>query len=303
MPRVIDPAELGPAEVSACSLDECADALAARAFDPLDEDSLIHGAQWLRRLGGNADFLGDLLIRNLADRHREEPDGQAYGPQSIVLSPHRGNCFLRANVWPGAGDHLLAASGASPFLYEMPHDHNFHFLTLGYFGPGYESDYYEYDYDSVAGWSGEAADLRFTGRQQLSAGKLMLYRAHSDVHRQLPAASLSVSLNVMHTNPAMGWLDQYRFDVDGAKVGAIISHGSSDAFLRIAVALGGEESLDLAWNFARQHPSDRMRVTAFDALASQCADDAARDELWLCAEQAGSLMVAMTAKQRRIALA
>ncbi|MEP6867710.1 MAG: transposase, partial [Novosphingobium sp.] len=270
MPRLID-----LADAQACSLDDCADALAARAFDPLDEDSLMHGAQWLRRLGNNADFLGDLLIRNLADRHRAEPDGQSYGPQSIVLSPHRGDCFLRANVWPGTSDHLLAASGASPFLYGMPHDHNFHFLTLGYFGPGYESDYYEYDYDSVAGWQGEAVDLRFTGRQQLSPGKLMLYRAHHDVHRQLPAESLSVSINIMHTNPAMGWLDQYRFDVDGGKLGGIISHGSSDAFLRIAVALGGEESRDLAWNFARHHPSDRMRLTAFDALASQCADAAA----------------------------
>jgi len=67
--------------------------------------------------------------------------------------------------------------------------------------------------------------------------------------------------------------------------------------------MGGEESLDLAWNFARHHPSDRMRLTAFDALASNCTDTAARDELWSSAEQAGSLMVAMTAKHRRAALA
>ena len=306
MPRVIDLAEVYPdapaCSLGACSLDECADALAAHSFDPLDEESLMHGALWLGRLGSNADFLGDVLTRNLANRHRAEPDGQSYGPQSIVLSPHRGDCFLRANVWPGNSDYLLAASGVSPFLYDMPHDHNFHFLTYGYFGPGYESDYYEYDYDAVAGWQGEAVDLRFTGRQRLSPGKLMLYRAHRDVHRQLPAQSLSVSLNIMHTNPAMGWLDQYRFDADRGELGGVISHGSSDAFLRIAVALGGDESVDLAWTFAHNHPSDRMRLTAFDALAGNCADNDARDALWFRAEQAGSLMVAMTAKQRRAAL-
>ena len=106
MPRVID-----LADAAACNLSECAEQLGARGFDPHDEESLAHGALWLRRLGNNADFLGDLLIQNLSQRHREEPGGQAYGPQSIVLSPHRGNCFLRANVWPGVDDPLLKASG------------------------------------------------------------------------------------------------------------------------------------------------------------------------------------------------
>ena len=130
----------------------------------------------------------------------------------------------------------------------------------------------------------------------------MLYRAHYDVHRQLPADALSVSLNIMHTNPAMGWLDQYRFDVEAGTLGGIISNGSSDAFLRIAVALGGEESHDLAETFARNHPSDRMRLTAFSALASTALDDVGRDAIWARAEAGGSLMVAMEAKARRAVL-
>lgn len=292
MPRVID-----LADEAACSLEDCAAALAERGFDPLDEESLEHGARWLRRLGNDRQFLGDLLIDHLTRRHREEPDGQGYGPQSIVLSAHRGNCFLRANVWPGEADHLLQASGRSPFLYDMAHDHNFHFLTLGYFGPGYWSDYYEYDYAEVAGYAGEPVALRATGRQNLSPGKLMLYRAHHDIHRQLPAESLSVSLNIMHTNPAMGWLDQYRFDVDAGTVAGIVSHGSTDAFLRIAVAMGGEEACDLAWTFARSHPSDRMRVTALDALTS-VIDPSGREQLWSAASRSGSLMVAREAERR-----
>ncbi len=297
MPRVID-----LADEASCGLAECADVLASRGFDPLDEESLAHGAAWLRKLGNDQSFLGDLLVDNLALRHREEPAGQAYGPQSIMLSSHRGNCFLRANVWPGKDDHLLQASGNSPFFYDMPHDHNFHFLTLGYFGPGYWSDYYEYEYAEVSGWQGEPVALKPMGRQRLDPGKLMLYRAHHDVHRQLPADELSVSLNIMHTNPAMGWLDQYRFDADAGTVGGIISHGSSDAFLRIAVALGGAESHDLAETFARNHPSDRMRLTAFSALASAALDDGARDGVWARAELGGSLMVAMEAKTQRAGL-
>ncbi len=297
MPRVI---ELNDAAM--CSVDECAEHLGNHGFDPQDEESLAHGALWLRRLGNNSAFLGDLLISNLSLRHREEPLGQSYGPQSIVLSPHRGNCFLRANVWPGADDPLLKASGNSPFLYDLAHDHNFNFLTLGYFGPGYWSDYYEYEYDDVHGWTGEPVALTPMGRQRLDQGKLMLYRAHRDVHRQLPADSLSVSLNIMHANPAMGWHDQYSFDVAAGTVSGIINPGSTDAFLRIAVALGGAESLDLAERFATTHPSDRMRITAFDALAAKCGDDAARDGLWARAELSGSRLVTMEAKARRAAL-
>jgi hypothetical protein len=298
MPRVID-----LADEAQCGLAECAEALGSHGFDPMDEESLMHGAAWLRRLGNNTGFLGDLLVENLTHRHREDADKQSYGPQSIVLSEHRGGCFLRANIWPGAEDHLLVASGRSPFLYDMPHDHNFHFLTLGYFGPGYQSDYFEYDYSEVSGWQGEPVRLKALGRQQLDPGKLMLYRAHHDVHRQLPAESLSVSVNIMHANPALGWLDQYRFDVEGGKLGAIISHGSTDVFLRVAVALGGEESLDLAETFAACHPSDRMRLTASDALASRLTDIAERDAFWARAEQSGSRMVAAEAKARRAALA
>lgn len=297
MPRVID-----LADAASCTLAECAEALGDHGFDPLDEASLTHGATWLRRLGNNADFLGDLLVRNLAERHTEEPQGQAYGPQSIVLSGHRGNCFLRANVWPGQDDHLLESSGRSPFLYDMAHDHNFHFLTLGYFGPGYWSDYYEYEYGEVAGWAGEPVVLTPMGRENLAPGKLMLYRAHRDVHRQLPAESLSVSLNIMHTNPAMGWLDQYRFDVEAGTIAGIVSHGSTDAFLRIAVALGSDEACDLAWNFAQRHPSDRMRLTALDALAANCCDADAREDLWRTATNAGSQLVAKEAGRRLAAL-
>ena len=63
MPRVIDLADDRPA-----SLAECVDALAASGFDPGDEESLHHAAGWLRRLGNDQDFLGDVLI-DLLRRH------------------------------------------------------------------------------------------------------------------------------------------------------------------------------------------------------------------------------------------
>jgi hypothetical protein len=284
-------------DTATISLAECTDALLASGFDPRDEDSLAHAALQLRRLGNDSEFLGDLIVAELAAGRGGDAPEQSYGPQVIMLSrPGDGEFFLRANIWPSANEHMMRASGAEPFVYHLPHDHNFDFLTLGYFGPGYWSDYYEYDYESVVGWRGEPVELRFIERSALEQGKLMHYRAHLDVHSQMPADSLSVSLNVMHAGGAQGWLDQYRFDVESGKVTAIVAQGASEAFLRIAVGLGGEEALDLAERFGRAHPSDRMRLAAWDAMASASVD---ADAVWRRAELCGSRLVAAEAGLRR----
>jgi hypothetical protein len=298
MPRVI---ELEDQAVA--TLAETADALDAAGFDPRDEESLAHAARCLRRLGNDPHFLGDHLIEVLAQRHREDVLDSAYGPQVVMLVPPQRDYFIRANIWPSEREHMVRASGASTFAIGLPHDHNFSFLTLGYFGPGYWSDYYEYDYAAVSGYAGEPVpSLRFIERSRLEPGKLMLYRAHVDVHAQLPADSLSVSLNIMHSHGVQPWFDQYRFDLERNEIGAILAPAPSDAFIKLAVALGSAEALDLAHNFARHHPSDRMRLAAWDALAGQATSEAARDALWRQAENAGSRMVAMEARQRRAEL-
>lgn len=295
MPRII-PVD----DRRSTSLDGLIDALCETGFHPEDEGNLAESAQLLRGLGNDRDFLGDIVVEELAACHREEQEGNAYGAQSLMLlPPGKSNFFLRANIWPSRDEHCVRASGGEAFVYDLPHDHNFHFLTLGYFGPGYWSDYYEFDYADVTGWRGEPVDLRFIERSRLHEGKVMLYRAHIDVHSQIPPDALSVSLNVMHTSGIQGWLDQYAFDTKNSQVKRILSGGSSEAFLRIAVGLGGEEALDLAERFAASHPSDRLRLTAWSALAAQAPDMGTRDAVWRRAESAGSRLVAAEARLRR----
>ena len=298
MPRLIDYADDRP-----IGLAECTERLAERGFDPADEDSLLAAARDLRQLGNDSAFLGDILIDELKRRCEPDPEATAYGPQTLILARPGAQVFLRANIWPSPDEHVLRASGAAPFYFDVPHDHNFSFLTLGYFGPGYWSDYYEYDFENVAGFAGEAVDLRFVERSRLEHGKLMLYRAHRDVHVQHPADAMSVSLNVMHMAPHQGWFDQYRFDVKNNRIAAILSHGASEVTLRLAVALGLDEARDLAEEFGRYHPSDRMRLAAWEAQACAECDDGGRDAVWRRAEFSGNVLVAGEAKRRRMALA
>lgn len=297
MPRLIDNPHTG-----SCSLQECADAVAQIHFDPDCETRLLQSALWLRRLHNNRDFLGDLLIEQLAQRHRETAIDSGYGPQAIVLSPLRGDVFLRANIWPAKSDHCFMASGAKTFVYGVPHDHNFSFLTCGYFGPGYKSDYYEYDYDNVAGYAGEKPELRFIEQSALSEGKMMLYRAHRDIHSQIPPESLSVSINIMHVDETQKWFDQYGFDLEEGTVAKVLSPNSTEVFLRVAIATGHSEALDLADRFGKHHPSDRIKLASYEARAKLLKDTSARDELWREAEVSGCVMLAETAKVERALL-
>ena len=236
-----------------------------------------------------------MLIDRLSGRRNGEIES-GYGPQALLLSPLRGNMFLRANIWPAEHDLCFRTSGARTFVYGVPHDHNFSFLTCGYLGPGYESDYFDYDYEAVIGYPGEDARLRFVERSSLDEGKLMLYRAHRDVHSQLPARSLTVSVNVMHVDPAQGWFDQYGFDLESGEVTRTLSPNTTEVFLRTAVASGSGEAAEFARWVGRSHPSDRLSLASFEARAG-VADD--RDAVWREGEASGSLLVAAVAKGRR----
>jgi hypothetical protein len=301
MPLVID----NPSAES-CSLGECIAALGALGFDADDPASTAAAAGWLRRLANNRDFLGDLLTERLTAGSGEET-ASGYGPQAIILSRPRsgqaGAAFLRAAIWPSPRDHVFQTSGAASFVYGAPHDHNFDFLTVGYCGPGYASDYYEYDYEAVAGYPGEDAGLRFVERSTLSPGKLMLYRRHVDVHSQRPPESLSVSLNVMRVDPAQGWFDQYGFDLDAGTVARWLNPNAGEAFLRVAVASGAESAMDYAEWAGQRHPSDRLRLASFEARAELLDEPSEVDALWRVGELSGSRMVAGAARAKRAALA
>lgn len=237
MPRII---ELGQRS-DAMTVDECASAIASSGFDARCEASVLAVAGYLKALGENRTFLGDWMIGLLAGTGKRDGPDSSYSAQSIMLTAPRNGFFLRANIWPSERDSCFRRSGAHSFAYGAAHDHNFDFLTYGYLGPGYRSDYYEYDHQAVTGYRGEPAGLRFIERSALHEGKLMHYRAHRDVHSQLPPDSLSVSLNVMACDPSQGWYDQYGFDLAQGTVSDVLSTGSTETFLRAAVAMGGEQ--------------------------------------------------------------
>jgi hypothetical protein len=264
MPRVIACA----ADEPALALGDVVAALNQSWFDPADEESFAAAAPLLKGLANNRAFLADLAIAELKDRCARQSEENRYSSQVIMLHRASEKYFLRANFWPSPSDSVFKASGTSPFFYHVPHDHNFSFLTVGYLGPGYWSDYYEYDYGSVIGVPGEKVDLRFVEKSRLEQGKVMLYRAHRDVHDQLPADEMSVSINIMEASPRLPFLAQYQFDVKKCEVAGILTRTSSEALLALAANVGASDAVDLVESFAAAHPCDRIRFTALRELAA-----------------------------------
>lgn len=255
---------------SAIELAELTEALEA-GFDPRDEAGMAQWAPALRRLASNRKFLGDLVIDELKQHCAGQTARNQYSAQVIMVHASR-RFLIRANLWPAEADSVYANSGPQPFFYGMPHDHNFSFLTVGYLGPGYWSDYYEYDYGRVTGCPGEQVDLQFVERACLSPGKVLLYRKHRDVHSQLPPESLSVSLNILALSPAAEFEEQYGFDLASSRIERMLNPSGLETLVRLAGTFGGENGLDLIEDFAARHPSDRIRFAAWRAKAALAPD-------------------------------
>lgn len=262
MPRIID----APTQES-IELAELVEMLETGRFDARDEECFASFGPALKKLGNNRRFLGDLVIDELKSHCARQVRENQFTSQVIMLHGRGSGYIVRANFWPAVQDSVVVHSGEATFFYGLPHDHNFSFLTVGYLGPGYWSEYYEYEYDQVVGIPGEAVDLKFIEKSKLDPDKVMLYRAHKDVHNQLPADKMSVSLNIMEASPRQPFLSQYRFDVEKCEIAGILTRTSSEALLAIAANHDGGNARDLVESFATHHPCDRIQFAALRELA------------------------------------
>lgn len=255
----------------ACTLEECQAALDRQGFDADNPHSVQHAAQWLARLAANRTFLGDLAIREV-QRDCRRAGGQGYSPQVMMLGAPRPGWFLRANIWPSAEESVLQTSGEAAFVYGLAHDHNFDFLTVGYHGPGYASDHYEVEPDSITGVVGEKVALRFVGRAVLKPGQVMHYRARRDVHCQFAPPSLSVSINLMHGAAAQRWTDQFQYDLAHQTIARVLTTCTGDSVARMALALDADHCEATIARMAADHVQPRLRWSALRALAEHRCD-------------------------------
>lgn len=277
------------------------DFLAAIEALPTTHDGGIDPRDAAAALGGlarNRDFLARRMIAELKSQCAEQLTDNRYGPQVVMLHQARRRYAVRANIWPAADDSEYRANGARAYFYGRAHDHNFDFLTVGYWGPGYISDYYDYgdgaDNAVLTGYPGEAVPLRYVERSALHEGRMLFYRAGIDIHCQWPPKTLSISLNVMQMSPAVRWRNQYLIDVGDRSVIRPIGVAASECLLAVAVHFD-ENGRDLAHVYVKSHPCERMRWSAARAIAATLPDAAARHAWFVLLGASDSALVASRA--------
>lgn len=245
--------------------------------DISDDESIIDSAPMLKALSNNRTFLAEQVNKELNDIANLQDDNR-YSAQVIMLGMGK-DWFVRANFWPSDKESVVRSSGADPFFYFKPHDHNFSFLTVGYYGPGYWSDYYTYDHSKVIGYNGEHVDLQFVERARLEEGKLMLYRGCYDIHNQLLPDSFSISLNLMQNiQERQVRTNQYFIDIKNSCVRTIANRTSPPLMLTIAAYIGNDTTDEILERLLEPDYCPRTRVAAYKALVHRHPGDA---QQWL----------------------
>lgn len=255
------------------SLDEYVD-FVYKEIDLLDIKSLQDSAWALKALSNNRELVSDSINEDMKLlRHSRLLN--TYTPQSIMLS-RQSDFYIRANLWaPLSQDARVREFEIPLFSYHSAHDHNFHFVTVGYWGAGYETIVYSYDYHKVTGSPGELVDMEFQGHYQLNTGDIMVYEASKDIHDQLPPSEFSVSLNLVVNKPELSRKQQFFFDLKEKSIQRFFQDSVRDRFtiLEIAKFLGDAETAEVVLTVAKEHPCSRTRGAAYATLIEMCPND------------------------------
>jgi hypothetical protein len=264
-----------------------------RQVDLRDFDSIAAAAPMLRGLANDRRLVIDRLNQQVSKLFRSESVASA---QVIFLGEGK-DFFLRANIWPSLADLASGRVYQDQFSYDLAHDHNYSFMTVGYHGPGYTTELYEYDNDRVVGRVGEPVELQFLERVHFRTGMVMLYEASRDVHTQFPPEDMSITLNFMISTPEVRLRDQYFFDLqrrvlmdyprelDGSRRISVI---------RMAGDVGDANTIQLLNDLALSHPCRRTRLAAFEGMAKLAPERAVT--IWELACNDPEALVSETAR-------
>ena len=241
-------------------------------IDLNDAESIIESAPMLRALANDQDLVANIFNKNI-DFYLSGKSTEIYNPQSFMIaeksSPTK-NFYIRGNIWATVSTKSqLKALEERVFSYNIAHDHDFRFMTVGYFGAGYETHIYENESSALQGYIGEHVPMRLLEKTTLPFGKVMLYRPYQDIHIQIPPTELSISLNLMVRDKIPNGREQYFYDVDKQILVGYPYHAGSFnrcSLIQMASYVGNSNTVEMLIDIARSDPLPRSRVTALEGL-------------------------------------
>ena len=131
---------------------------------------------------------------------------------------------VRALGWPAAAQESRTPSNLGVHAYDgdaqVAHSHNFSLLTTNYFGPGYETDVFDWDVDAHPEEYGAGRARAITAAGTLSAGsghRDVLPHSRTRTFSREPTA-YAASINLLVHPPEEDLRDQHYFDVQRQRV-------------------------------------------------------------------------------------
>lgn len=269
-----------------------------------DEDQVMDLVRpKLLELSANKNLIPQALVDELSTSLDGFQSENTYGALGLILYKDA-DFIVRAAFWLPKNKWKFhdAAVDRSLLLYDAPHDHDFSFITVGHYGPGYPSKMFVYDRNKVVGKPGETVDLEPVAFETLSIGTTFYYKAGYHIHLQLPPESLSISLNfILRKRGAQRFYDQFWFDIESGRINRPIEN---DTFRRaktvtLAAALAGKSIATELDALAAGHSCRRTRLEAMRLLGSLIPER--RLDVWKNAEIDEDLVIRSVASERAAA--
>lgn len=257
------------------SIDEYLD-WAAINIDENDVESLDASASMLYRLSLNKSLFNDILLSPIKKSIGSiQPENQYTDATFILGSAKKGALVVRGNLWKSP----KARNGSDTYesilySYDIPHDHNFDFLTVGYSGPGYTTDIYNYERNDVDLVVGEHVDIEFMETTNLPTGKVMLYEKSKDIHTQRPPVSPSISLNLICSTEDQYTRQQCFFDVVNNRMSGYAPGPTNSRvqIIKMIAHLEIADSVELLIDVVRKHSCSRTRAASIETILSIVPD-------------------------------
>jgi hypothetical protein len=251
----------------------------AKTLVPDDVDTLLECTEMLQMLSNNATFVTDIIHNELTDVRSFQVDN-GYTAQSIMMHMCP-SYYVRLNLWPPSSEREdIKRWQDQLYFYDRAHDHNFDFLTVGYYGDGYGTEMWEYDYEKTSGYVGEKVDMTFLEKTRLPKGKAMLYRASKDIHSQFAPEDYSVSINIISSRQQIiVKREQYFFDLEKKEIIGTTANGGTGRYLilNLAAMFGSEKTVNILEGIADTHEIPYVRLKAYDSLFTLTKE---RERVW-----------------------
>jgi len=229
------------------------------------DDYIAQSARLLKEFANNENIIWDYLNPSILEKWEET----FAAPQSFVMG-FSDDVTIRANIWVPSKVGSFTIHEDELYAYGLAHNHDFRLLTVGFYGPGYETDLYRFEDERKEIPEGEAVELKDHRRERLTKGSVWLYEQYSDVHIQRGPSDLSISINIIYRNEEKE-RDQILFDVEKSRTIGPVRYSLNSRLItamEMADQLGNRQTMPLLENLKQSHGFDRVKAMAAKTLAS-----------------------------------